>query len=74
MTQDHGDHVHEWDQATTADGTPARSPSMQGREFAHLVEDLDGYLCELAGAQIRDGLHIFGQAPRASRSSAAVRA
>ena len=37
--------------------------SMQGREVAHLLEDLDAYLCELAGAQIRDGLHILGQAP-----------
>eukprot|EP00957_Ditylum_brightwellii_P013582 1024377-Ditylum_brightwellii.AAC.2 len=24
---------------------------------------MDGYLCELAGAQIRDGLHILGQIP-----------
>jgi len=30
---------------------------------AHLIEDLDGYLCELGAAQIRDGLHILGQAP-----------
>ena len=24
---------------------------------------MDGYLCELAGAQIRDGLHILGKVP-----------
>ncbi len=36
---------------------------MQGRDVAHLLEDLDAYLCELAGAQIRDGLHILGHAP-----------
>ncbi|CAM1372154.1 Aerobic cobaltochelatase subunit CobN [Tenacibaculum litopenaei] len=28
-----------------------------------LLVKLDGYLCELKEAQIRDGLHIFGQAP-----------
>jgi cobaltochelatase CobN len=63
LTQDHGDHTHEWDQGLTAEGTPVSLASMQGREVAHLLEDLDAYLCELAGAQIRDGLHIFGQAP-----------
>ena len=63
MTQDHGDHTHEWDQGLTVEGTPVSLASMQGREVAHLLEDLDAYLCELGGAQIRDGLHIFGQAP-----------
>ncbi|MEO1403229.1 MAG: cobaltochelatase subunit CobN, partial [Cyanobacteria bacterium J06635_1] len=29
-----------------------------------LLPRLDGYLCELKEAQIRDGLHIFGQCPR----------
>lgn len=28
-----------------------------------LLVKLDGYLCDLKDAQIRDGLHIFGQAP-----------
>jgi cobaltochelatase CobN len=36
---------------------------MTGNEVAHLIEDLDGYLCELGMAQIRDGLHILGQMP-----------
>lgn len=31
--------------------------------MAHLIEDLDGYLCELGAAQIRDGLHILGRMP-----------
>ncbi|QEL18242.1 cobaltochelatase subunit CobN [Limnoglobus roseus] len=61
--QDHGDHKHEWDEGVTADGTPLSLANLQGREFAHVVEDLDGYLCELAGAQIRDGLHTFGRPP-----------
>ena len=69
MTQDHGDHTHEWDQGLTVEGTPVSLASMQGREVAHLLEDLDAYLCELGGAQIRDGLHIFGQVPKGSRLS-----
>ena len=30
-----------------------------------LIAQADGYLCELKEAQIRDGLHIFGQPPQA---------
>jgi cobaltochelatase CobN len=36
---------------------------MDGVDFAHLIEDIDGYLCEIGAAQIRDGLHTLGQAP-----------
>ena len=61
--QDHGDHKHEWDEGTTSEGTPLSLANLRGREFAHVVEDLDGYLCELAGAQIRDGLHTLGRPP-----------
>jgi cobaltochelatase CobN len=64
LRQDHGDHVHDWDETMTPEGTPIGLASMQGRDVAHLVEDLDGYLCELAGAQIRDGLHVLGQQPQ----------
>jgi cobaltochelatase CobN len=56
-------HTHEWDDAITADGTPVTLAQMRGREVSHLIQELDGYLCELAGAQIRDGLHILGQVP-----------
>ena len=56
-------HTHEWDDAVTAEGTPVALAQMRGREVSHLVQELDGYLCELAGAQIRDGLHILGQVP-----------
>ncbi|WP_088891722.1 cobaltochelatase subunit CobN [Leptolyngbya ohadii] len=31
--------------------------------FAELLTRIDGYLCELKEAQIRDGLHIFGSCP-----------
>src|SRR4029077_6342774 len=57
-------HTHEWDDALTADGTPVSLAQMRGREVSHLIQELDGYLCELAGAQIRDGLHVLGQVPR----------
>jgi cobaltochelatase CobN len=32
-------------------------------EFEGFLQQIDGYLCELGDAQIRDGLHIFGQPP-----------
>ena len=62
MTRGHG-HTHEWDEGTTADGTPLALAAMQGNEVAHVLGELDGYLCELTGAQIRDGLHILGRPP-----------
>lgn len=39
-----------------------RDVGMTGDEDGDLAK-LDAYLCELKEAQIRDGLHIFGQAP-----------
>src|SRR5947199_6340283 len=63
MRRGEGDHTREWDDALTADGTPVTLAQMRGPEVSHLVQELDGYLCELAGAQIRDGLHILGQVP-----------
>ncbi|HEV3021814.1 MAG TPA: cobaltochelatase subunit CobN, partial [Pirellulales bacterium] len=63
LRENHGDHVHEWEEKLTADGTPVSLAQMRGQDVAHLVQELDGYLCELAGAQIRDGLHILGQPP-----------
>jgi cobaltochelatase CobN len=41
---------------------------MQNDELLHfessILNSIDGYLCELKEAQIRDGLHIFGQCPQ----------
>ncbi len=53
------DHAHHHD-----DELPEALSAMGGADVAHLIEDLDGYLCELGAAQIRDGLHTLGQAPR----------
>jgi len=44
----------------TADNAP--SPP-QDEQFAALLPLVDGYLCDLKEAQIRDGLHIFGRCP-----------
>jgi cobaltochelatase CobN len=63
LSADHGDHSHEWDGSFLDDGTPTAFAELEGREVAHLLEDIEGYLCELAGAQIRDGLHILGTVP-----------
>src|SRR4030095_2296427 len=60
---DHGDHSHDWDGAFLDDGTPTAFAELEGRQVAHLLEDIEGYLCELTGAQIRDGLHILGTVP-----------
>lgn len=57
------DHDHEWDATLNADGVPLSLAKMDGVDVAHLIEDIDGYLCELGAAQIRDGLHILGRVP-----------
>lgn len=63
LKRDHGDHVHEWDDEMTPEGVPVSISEMNGKDIAHLIEDIDGYLCELGAAQIRNGLHTLGQAP-----------
>jgi cobaltochelatase CobN len=40
---------------------------MEGADFAHLIEDIDGYLCEIGAAQIRDGLHVLGAVPQGAQ-------
>jgi len=64
LNRDRGEHMHEWDDAMTDEGTPVLLTEMVGPEVAHLIENIDGYLCELAGAQIRDGLHTLGEVPK----------
>ena len=43
------DHGHTWDPTLTEDGTPVTLTELMGPEVAHLIEDIDGYLCELGG-------------------------
>jgi len=59
----HGNHVHPWDERINDEGVPRALERLSGRGFAHLLEDLDAYLCELGRAQIRGGLHVFGAPP-----------
>jgi len=61
--QKHGDHEHPWDDRLTEQGVPRALEQLSGRGFAHLLEDLDAYLCDLGRAQIRGGLHVFGAPP-----------
>ena len=63
LSRDHGDHKHEWDDEMSPDGVPVTLAEMSGNDVAHLIEDIDGYLCELGTAQIRDGLHVLGAVP-----------
>src|SRR5205807_2806166 len=56
-----GDHTHDWDPQVTEDGTPVTLAEMRSKDFAHLIENLDGYLCELGSALIRGGLHTLGE-------------
>ena len=71
---DHGDHRHEWDGSFTDDGTPLTLAEMKAVDFAHLLEDIDGYLCELGSLQIRDGLHTLGHIPDGEQLCALLRA
>ncbi len=59
---EHEEHHHDHDDHH-GDKLPEILTKMAGADVAHLIEDLDGYLCELGAAQIRDGLHILGLAP-----------
>ncbi|MEM7028387.1 MAG: cobaltochelatase subunit CobN [Chloroflexota bacterium] len=71
---DHGDHTHEWDGSYTDDGTPLTLAEMNATDFSHLLEDIDGYLCELGSLQIRDGLHTLGHIPEGDQLCALIRA
>ncbi len=50
----------------------ARCP--EAEEFDHFLQEIDGYLCELGDAQIRDGLHIFGVAPQGEQRIGLIQA
>ena len=61
----HQEHLHE----TLGMKIPSSEGYPQGGVgsdaiLAQFLNTADGYLCELKEAQIRDGLHIFGQCPQ----------
>lgn len=45
-------------------GPPVAESMLDENQFATLLPSVDGYLCELKEAQIRDGLHILGRCPQ----------
>ena len=50
---------------TTATGLD-KDAGLTGQDSEGDLAKLDAFLCELKEAQIRDGLHVFGQSPRGS--------
>lgn len=50
--------------STLAEGNGNKQKPIKNKEIAEIITNIDGYLCELKEAQIRDGLHIFGQCPQ----------
>src|SRR4051812_42038973 len=53
--------LHEADLHTDLDVT-GEQPALE--DFGELIEHVDGYLCEIKDLQVRDGLHVLGQAPQ----------
>ncbi|MDZ4873028.1 MAG: Aerobic cobaltochelatase subunit CobN [Chroococcidiopsis cubana SAG 39.79] len=47
-----------------AEGAEGEKQPTTNNQQPLTINQLDGYLCELKEAQIRDGLHIFGQCPQ----------
>lgn len=43
-------------------------------EFDGFLQEIDGYLCELGDAQIRDGLHVFGEPPQGEQRLGLIQA
>ncbi len=63
LNRDAATHTHTWDPQFHPDGVPYTISDMGALDFAHLLENINGYLCDLTSAQIRDGLHVLGQTP-----------
>lgn len=43
---------------------PEEFRTMDWLDVSHLIQEIDGYLCELGAAQIRNGLHTLGVCPK----------
>ena len=46
----------------------------EAEEFDGFLQEIDGYLCELGDAQIRDGLHVFGKPPEGEQRVGLIQA
>ena len=60
LTDEEPDPAHP---GLSASGRPRHSLSERPDNLGELVQHIDGYLCEVKDIQIKDGLHVFGQAP-----------
>ncbi len=56
-------HSHQGQLELNQEGIPSSLASMDAVKISHLIQEIDGYLCELGAAEIRGGLHILGQVP-----------
>ncbi len=56
-------HAESFDRTNHEEDESIKNTDTESR----LLESLDTYLCELKEAQIRDGLHILGEAPQAEQ-------
>ena len=52
-----------WDMVRQADLDRDLGVDEQPEDFGDFILHIDGYLCELKDAQIRDGLHVLGEVP-----------
>ncbi|HMB06262.1 MAG TPA: cobaltochelatase subunit CobN, partial [Isosphaeraceae bacterium] len=46
----------------------------EAEKFDAFLQEIDGYLCELGDAQIRDGLHILGEPPQGEQRIGLIQA
>ncbi len=59
-----GDRITKLIEQTNLDLDLGIKSELDNNSLAQFLTIADGYLCELKEAQIRDGLHIFGQCPQ----------
>ena len=53
-----------WDMVRQADLDRDLGVDKQPEDFGEFILHIDGYLCELKDAQIKDGLHTLGEVPK----------
>lgn len=64
IRKEHLDRDLSWINSSTPGASESQLSPSKPQEFSEFIANIDGYLCELKEAQIRDGLHILGQCPQ----------
>jgi len=59
MQQNHGDHVHEWEEASDGRRYAVSLAQMRGPGGFAFVQELDGYLCELPAPRFGTACTFF---------------